>query len=365
MPILSQTEIQKTVVATIASGMNATNNRGALLQSIDPAFAALLPYNPAPAPQLMMDLGMMNQVERLANGQIPLAIYLGNLSLLLSGTQQQTVVVAILDEVEHRTSGAPRLDPAKLPETKERIIHVNDMVPLAFMELGCKAAAAVVKLRVPRYEAGQKRLLNGNPMLYLGTGWLVTPSLLMTNHHVVNARNEGEPAAPTLDLNLQAQNTIGLLDYDADNLAGTDLPVHSLQASDPTLDYALLRVPSTGRQPLRRCAQSIVKGADPIPVNIIQHPGGRGKRLGIRNNLVSASTATDLRYFTDTEAGSSGSPVLNDQWEVVALHRASVYVTNVQFQGRDTAYVNLGTHLLPILKDIAQRFPTLAAEIGV
>ena len=31
-----------------------------------------------------------------------------------------------------------------------------------------------------------------------------------------------------------------------------------------------------------------------------------------------------MHYSADTEPGSSGSPVFNDQWEVVALHHASV-----------------------------------------
>jgi V8-like Glu-specific endopeptidase len=102
-----------------------------------------------------------------------------------------------------------------------------------------------------------------------------------------------------------------------------------------------------------------------VPVNIIQHPGGRSKRYGIRNNLVSASTATELRYFTDTESGSSGSPVFNDQWQVVALHRASIYVAQVEFQGKTTAYVNVGTHLSAILDDLRAHHPSIAAEVGV
>lgn len=35
-----------------------------------------------------------------------------------------------------------------------------------------------------------------------------------------------------------------------------------------------------------------------------------------------------LHYRTDTAPGSSGAPVFNDQWQVVALHRAGVWATN-------------------------------------
>lgn len=99
-------------------------------------------------------------------------------------------------------------------------------------------------------------------------------------------------------------------------------------------------------------------------MNIIQHPGGRSKRYGIRNNLLSAANDNELRYFTDTETGSSGSPVFDDRWEVVGLHRASSYVENVQFQGKPTAYVNVGTQLTAIVADLRARYPALAAEIG-
>ena len=51
-------------------------------------------------------------------------------------------------------------------------------------------------------------------------------------------------------------------------------------------------------------------------------------------------------------SGSSGSPVFNDQWQVVALHRASTYVAQVEFQGKTTAYVNVGTHMSAILDDL-------------
>jgi len=307
----------------------------------------------------------MNRIERLASGEVPLLNYLRNVSLLLSGTTQHAAVAAALNEIEHRSSGAPRLDPAQMPEVQEKIIHVNDMVPFAFMEQGWQAGAAVLRLRVPRYEAGQPRLLNGNPTIYLGTGWLLTSSLVMTNHHVINARNEGEPAASDADLNLQVQKTSGVLDFNAENLSGTAVQVQSLEAWESVLDYAILRVLPTGRPPLRLATARIQKGPDPIPVNIIQHPGGREKRYAIRNNLISASTETQLRYFTDTEGGSSGSPVFNDRWEVVGLHRAATPVTNVQFQGKDTAYINVGTPIPAILADLRVRFPVLWTEIGL
>ena len=57
-------------------------------------------------------------------------------------------------------------------------------------------------------------------------------------------------------------------------------------------------------------------------VNLIQHPDGRLKEAVVRENrLVSRpKSGTVLHYVADSEPGSSGSPVFNVMWDVVALH---------------------------------------------
>ena len=59
-------------------------------------------------------------------------------------------------------------------------------------------------------------------------------------------------------------------------------------------------------------------------VTIIQHPNGEPKQLAIRKNQVVDELELFIPYQTDTDPGSSGSPVFNDQWEVVALHHSGV-----------------------------------------
>jgi endonuclease G, mitochondrial len=68
-------------------------------------------------------------------------------------------------------------------------------------------------------------------------------------------------------------------------------------------------------------------------VTIVQHPNGGPKQISIRSSrivvLPEGAVAESVRqnfihYLTDTEPGSSGSPVLNDQWQVVALHHKAV-----------------------------------------
>lgn len=59
-------------------------------------------------------------------------------------------------------------------------------------------------------------------------------------------------------------------------------------------------------------------------LSIIQHPGGELKQLALRENELVDVLEFHLHYLTDTGRGSSGSPVFNDQWEVVALHHSGV-----------------------------------------
>lgn len=366
MALLTHAETLELVQAMIASGLDTAGARAALFQSVRPQFVAILAVGGPPNVQLMTDIGRMNTVERLASGEVPLEIYLRNADLLLTGAEeQQRVVRAMLSKVAQRASGAPTVDIANVPETKERIVHTDDTVSFAFMKAGLTAAASVSKLRVKRFENGQAVVKNGSAVSYLGTGWLLSDSIIVTNHHVVNARSDGEPSASLEDLLLQAGSAIAQFDFDFDGAAGLEIAVEKLEAWNKELDYALLRVQPTGRPALSRASKAIDKSADSIPVNIIQHPGGRSKRYGIRNNLVSATNATELRYFTDTEGGSSGSPVFNDHWEVVALHRASRYVDGVQFQGKPTAWVNVGTHLDAIIGDIRARYPAVAANANL
>jgi Trypsin-like peptidase domain len=59
-------------------------------------------------------------------------------------------------------------------------------------------------------------------------------------------------------------------------------------------------------------------------VTIIQHPSGQRKQIALRENQIVDVLENFLHYRTDTAPGSSGSPVFNDQWEVVSLHHSGV-----------------------------------------
>ncbi|HEX7723054.1 MAG TPA: serine protease, partial [Pyrinomonadaceae bacterium] len=249
----------------------------------------------------------------------------------------------------------------------EDIIHRDDMVDFLFLAAGTLAGKAVAKLLVPRYENGVAQTENQKPRRTLGTGWLITDRLVMTNHHVIQFRKQGDLAATDADLRLQAEHALVRFDYDDADDEGLDMEVEKLEAWDKDLDFAILRLKNPlPRQPLRIQNQPVVFSTGMyLPVNIIQHPSGHPKRVAMRNNLLTDADAFSIRYFTDTLAGSSGSPVFDDGWRVIALHRGSAPVNNVSYQGRDTAVVNVGTQITAILGYLDQHAAALRQEIAV
>ncbi|AUT00730.1 hypothetical protein CLI64_10150 [Nostoc sp. CENA543] len=56
------------------------------------------------------------------------------------------------------------------------------------------------------------------------------------------------------------------------------------------------------------------------PVNIIQHPKGRHKEVVLSNNRVKELYDNFIFYEADADFSSSGSPVMNQQWQLVGLH---------------------------------------------
>ena len=129
----------------------------------------------------------------------------------------------------------------------------------------------------------------------------------------------GSIARPTptkADFRLQAERAALWFDLDAPEADGLRVEAKRLVAESKPLDYALLELASPADRPVPRLAPSIVEldSTSRMAVNIVQHPRGEPKRVAFRNNLVTAADATTIRYFADTDQGSSGSPVCDDKW---------------------------------------------------
>jgi endonuclease G, mitochondrial len=350
--------------------------RSILLSNVSPAFKNLFPVSQTPLLQIIQDLDKLNAVVKLSDGTVPIELWLERAALLVKAFPvANDVIQKALAEVAKRGSSSVPVTNATAPSpiaiekvTKERIIFRNDMVSYSFLELGYKRGISVGRMVVPRVNNQQPALLpDGTPLTYLGTGWLLTDDLIITNHHVINARDDGEPDASTKDFSIQAGKTIIEFDFNAQNSAGIQTKVAKLEAYDNILDYCILRLEQkVNREPLPILNEEITASdAKPQVVNIIQHPRGLAKKVALRNNHIYESDFPTVRYFTDTEGGSSGSPVFDDAWKVIALHRASVVVDDVNYNGQTTGWVNEGVQIKAILDQVSQKFPALFGEIGI
>jgi V8-like Glu-specific endopeptidase len=97
--------------------------------------------------------------------------------------------------------------------------------------------------------------------------------------------------------------------------------------TNPVLDYTIVAVkPDAGKLPVEVWGRlQLNPNADPVPtehVSIVQHPNGGLKQIVLTANQVLATKPPVIHYTTDTMPGSSGSPVFNDSWHVIAIHHA-------------------------------------------
>jgi endonuclease G, mitochondrial len=194
----------------------------------------------------------------------------------------------------------------------ETIVLGNDLLGVGYLEGGVAAAQAVGRINV----RDDRRRLQG-----YGTGSLVMRGLLLTNHHVL-------PDAATAGYSLVEFNYQDGTDGRPRPAVGFDLDPDRFFIADEELDFALVAVKAQPGELDGFGFNELVgeegKAIVGDYVTIIQHPRGDKKMVALRENRVVDVLDEFLHYETDTEPGSSGSPVFNDQWEIVALHHASV-----------------------------------------
>ena len=198
----------------------------------------------------------------------------------------------------------------------ERILGRNDLVDAPrFLDRGARAARAIGRIRI--------RSVSGT-LRGWGTGSMISPRLLFTNNHVLGSKQSA--AASLVEFNVQD-------DFDGHPMSPVAfrLQPDDFFVTDANLDFTLVAVAATSESGTQLDAFGFNAGSlgdDPIlvseTVNIIQHPSGRPKQIALRDNEVTSILPDFLQYRADTEPGSSGSPVFNDQWQLVALHHSGV-----------------------------------------
>lgn len=199
----------------------------------------------------------------------------------------------------------------------EGIVNTDESLWVSFLRGGLAVARTVGRVVTARSQA--------RPSQAVGTGALIGPSLLITNNHVI------ESAEDAAGMGVQ-------FGYEFGDDGSDPRPSYCLFEperfffTDVELDFTVVAVADLdgvppgdtyGALPLIEQTGKAVKAEF---LNVIHHPGGDPKRISIRENQMVAQDDLWLRYRSDARRGSSGAPVFNDQWEMVALHHGGIPV---------------------------------------
>jgi len=184
-------------------------------------------------------------------------------------------------------------------------------------EAGDESSEAVVRIDGVTKEYGTLRAVDDL------TGFLVAPGLLLTNNHVLHRRELAQWSYALFDYAYDAfDNLLRALRFDFSD---------EIFYSSKELDFTFVSVRTDGRdgdrlqdighlQLIRESGKALKKEF----VSIIQHGSGHPKQIAMRESQVIGRKRQYVYYTTDTNPGSSGSPVVNDDWLPVALHHRTV-----------------------------------------
>ena len=214
---------------------------------------------------------------------------------------------------------------------QERVFELEDFLSVRFLKRAPFASKCVGRIASRRTGSG------------FGTGFLIAPGILLTNHHVFKSADKAAGSMVQFDYELAArQGSMQMrefrLDPDRFFVNDKELDMACVAVAAQSIDGSA-SLSAYGYMPL---IDEIGKIRAESPVNIIQHPKAKQKQVVFRNSIlkplperVPGEMATTgihrdnvLLYTGDTEPGSSGSPVFNDRWEVVGLHHSAVPIRN-------------------------------------
>jgi V8-like Glu-specific endopeptidase len=198
---------------------------------------------------------------------------------------------------------------------KPSLVHVSHLA------VGLSRARAVAK--IVRADGGS------------GTGFLIGGDRLLTNHHVLP---DVESAASSTAI-FNYQKAAAGYDEAAEGLKLEPARFFRTSAAD---DFTVVGVPGSaasrwGSIELKR---SLASRGD--LVNIIQHPGGGPKQMGLSFDVVAFVGAGRLQYLSDTLPGSSGAPVFDRNWNLVALHHSGGWLVEPGSTEKRVYYRNQG-----------------------
>lgn len=219
-----------------------------------------------------------------------------------------------------RSGGNVRMDGAELRRDAHRVAQLE------------KTFGATMFKTLKWYRTGLERCdpvcrINDTSAAGIGTGFVVRgrdfndalgdEPLVLTNAHVMSDTFPG--ALPTGD---------GVATFEALGDGG-EYQLDEIVWTSDELDATLVRCKEKTLP-----ARTTYEIAKRMPANdgkqrvyVIGHPNGAGLTLSLNDNTLLDYDARVAHYRAPTEGGSSGSPVFNGEWKLVALHHYGDFAT--------------------------------------
>ncbi len=219
-------------------------------------------------------------------------------------------------------------------DSYERILGTRGALTHTWIEnmVRCGRSVGQIRRRVDNQGFGTCFIVRGRDIVEA----LGDELFLLTNEHVVSANSELNRDGHSL-LRDQASVHFELLAQDHSNgQLAVNMEDVVWCSGRTNHDATLLRVtglPSTAAHLPLASTLPVLSADDPQWVYAIGHPGGRSLSYSIQESKLldyegrspgfgPAYKPARIHYTTPTEGGSSGSPVFNDNWDVIALHHA-------------------------------------------
>lgn len=290
----------------------------------------------------------LSQFGQVAYGKEALGVFL-NYIQPITGDEDSEFIMGLFENYPLDTPVSPsRLidrwrGTTSVAEIQEKIIGEDTLRHVYILDLAREAAKAVVHLRVPESRGKES----------LGTGFMIASDLLMTNNHVIASREQAEKTEYSFNYQLDIDGKV------CNSLSSQALP-GGLFYTNSDLDYTVVSlkdVPSFG-SPLTLKKMQMRRDDR---VAIIQHPGGHLKKISMQNNFVAYADAKLVQYTTSTLPGSSGSPVFNDIFEVVAIHHSGGMLAEPDSRRRYLR--NAGTSMIAVLNDLKANAPEIFTRL--
>jgi len=229
----------------------------------------------------------------------------------------------------------------------ERVFGVDRFVSLDWYRRGLTRCAGVARIG--------REATRGIGTGFLLKGATLHPTLgeelyLLTNSHVVSPSPQLPDTVRPADAIVTFEGLTGA--------EGKSWIVKKLIFNSPIseLDATLLQL------------DHYVPGVEPYPIApalpdrnserrlyVVGHPLGGGLSFSLQDNLLLDWDDRRVHYRTPTEPGSSGSPVFDDQWRLIALHHSGNSNMRKLNEKPGTYEANEGINILAIVEEIGRR----------